>query len=62
FGSQAAFIYGKIRAGLENSGVIIPHANVQIASIAIANNLTLITGNIKHFIKIPELKIEDWIN
>ncbi len=62
FDSQAAFIYGKTRAGLENSGDIISHADVQIASIAIANNLTLITGNIKHFIKIPQLKIEDWIN
>lgn len=62
FDSQAAFIYGKIRAGLENSGDIISHTDVQIASIAIANNLTLITGNIKHFIKIPQLKIEDWIN
>ena len=62
FDSQAAFIYGKTRAGPENSGDIISHADVQIASIAIANNLTLITGNIKHFIKIPQLKIEDWIN
>lgn len=62
FDSQAAFIYGKIRAELENSGDIISHADVQIASIAIANNLTLITGNIKHFIKIHQLKIEDWIN
>jgi len=54
--------YGKIRAGPENSGNTISHTDTQVASIAIANNLTLITGNIRHFIKIPELKIEDWIN
>jgi len=35
---------------------------MQIASIAIANDLTLVTGNIKHFSKIHELKVEDWIN
>jgi len=35
---------------------------MQIASTAIAGDLTLITGNIKHFSKINDLKVEDWIN
>ncbi len=30
----------------------------QITSIAIANDMTLITGNTKHFKRIAELKIE----
>jgi predicted nucleic acid-binding protein len=62
FDSRAAFIYGKIRAELEKSGDIASHTDMQIASIAIASDLTLITGNIKHFSKIRELKVEDWIN
>jgi predicted nucleic acid-binding protein len=62
FNSQAAFIYGKIRAELEKSGDVVSHTDMQIASIAIASDLTLITGNIKHFSKIHDLKVEDWIN
>ncbi len=62
FDSQSAFIYGKIRAELEGKGEIISHTDIQIASIALANDLTLITGNIKHFLRISELRIEDWIS
>ena len=31
-----------------------------IASIALANDLTLVTHNIDEFQRVPELKIEDW--
>ena len=62
FDSRSAFIYGKIRAELEGKGEIISHTDIQIAFIALANDLTLITGNIKHFLRISELRIEDWIN
>lgn len=36
-------------------------ADIQIAAITMVNNLTLITGNIKHFSCIPALKIENWL-
>ena len=62
FDSSAAFFYGKIRASLESRGMSIPHADIQIASIASANDLIIITGNIKHFSRIDGLKVEDWIN
>lgn len=62
FNSQSVFIYGKIRAELEGKGEIISHTDIQIASIALANDLTLITRNIKHFSRISGLRIEDWIN
>jgi len=51
-----------IRAKLESRGESLQTADVQIASIAIANDLTLVTGNINHFNRISNLKIEDWIN
>jgi predicted nucleic acid-binding protein len=35
--------------------------DLRIASIALRNKLTLITGNVKHFRVIPKLKIENWI-
>jgi predicted nucleic acid-binding protein len=31
-----------------------------IASIAIENNLVLVTNNTKHFVNIAGLKAEDW--
>lgn len=62
FNSSAAFIYGKIRAELEKNGEVISNPDIQIASIAIANNLTVITGNTRHFGCIKELKIENWLN
>ncbi len=31
-----------------------------IASIALANDLILVTNNLSHFERIPDLKIENW--
>ena len=61
FDISAAFIYGKIRSELSADGIIISNADMQIASIAISNNLVLITGNTKHFIHITDLQIENWL-
>jgi predicted nucleic acid-binding protein len=62
FDSRAAYFYGEIRAGLEVSGKIVPHADIQIASIAFANDLIIITGNIGHFSRISGLIVKDWLN
>jgi tRNA(fMet)-specific endonuclease VapC len=62
FDSGSAFYYGKIRAELEKQGEIISSMDLQVASIAIANDLKLITGNTRHFKRIKILQIEDWIN
>ncbi|MCL4385071.1 MAG: PIN domain-containing protein [Actinobacteria bacterium] len=61
FDVSAAFIYGRIRSELGQNGNIISNTDIQIASIAISNNLTLITGNIRHFQQIKDLKIENWL-
>lgn len=62
FDSKSSFIYGKIRAELEKKGKSLSHCDLQIASITIANNLTLVTGNINHFKGVPWLKVENWIS
>ena len=62
FDGAAAFYYGKLRAELEGNGIPVSAIDLQIASIAVANNLILITGNLKHFSRIKTLRIEDWIN
>lgn len=61
FDSKAAYICGTIRVELENRGTPLSLADLQIASISLANDMVLITGNIKHFKRIPNLKIENWL-
>ena len=40
----------------------IGRADLLIASIALANDATLITRNLKHFRQIPNLKLENWVD
>ncbi|HPI88478.1 MAG TPA: type II toxin-antitoxin system VapC family toxin [Spirochaetota bacterium] len=60
FDDTAADIYGKIRSELEIRGSIIGPYDLQIASIALSHNLTLVTNNTKEFKRISGLKVEDW--
>ena len=54
-----AKVFGKIRAHLEEIGTILPDADIQIAATAIDHNLELITGNIRHFKRISDLKLNN---
>ncbi len=40
----------------------IGHADVLIASIALANSATLVTRNLKHFRQVPDLRVENWVD
>ena len=61
FDEKAAMEYGKIKAKLRKEGNIIGELDMQIASIAISNNLILVTNNIKEFARIENLDFENWI-
>lgn len=61
FDSKAAYICGRLRARLEGAGTPLALADLEIAAIAIANDLTLVSGNLRHFARIPELKVENWL-
>lgn len=61
FDISASFVYGKIRSELKREGIVISDADIQIASIAIANKLILITGNTRHFKNIKYLSVENWL-
>lgn len=61
FDTKAAYVCGRIRAELERRGTPLDLADLEIASIAIANNLTLITNNVRHFIRVPLLQFENWL-
>ena len=60
FDEMAAAEYAVIRARLEKKGTVISERDTQIASIAMANKLTVVTHNVKEFSRIPKLKVEDW--
>ncbi len=40
----------------------IGRADLLIASIALANRATLVTRNLRHFRKVPGLKLENWVD
>ena len=57
---KSCVTYGRIRATLEKAGLRVDDMDLLLASIALDNNLTLVTGNRKHFDRIPDLKLEVW--
>jgi tRNA(fMet)-specific endonuclease VapC len=60
FDGKAAQICGQLRAKLQASGTPIGAYDLQIAAIALANNLILITHNTREFTRIEGLRLEDW--
>ncbi len=60
FDDASALIYGQIRAELTKIGTPIGPNDLQIAAIAIANSLILVTHNTREFGRVNGLQIEDW--
>ena len=61
FDAHAARHYGEIRANLERAGTPIGDADMRIAAIARVNDLTVVTANIRHFQRVADLSIENWL-
>lgn len=57
FDIGTAKIFGKIRAHLEETGTILPDADVQIAATALYHGLELVTGNLRHFQRFRDLRL-----
>ena len=57
---DAAREYGRIRADLETRGLIIGPYDLQVAAIALAHGLTVVTHNVTEFSRVTGLKWEDW--
>ena len=60
FGESAAIEYGKLRAYLERTGQVIGAMDMLIAAIALAEDATLVTNNVREFQRVPGLRIENW--
>ncbi len=61
FDSEAAEIFGELKNDLKKGGQIINDSDLFIAATAIANKLILVSNNEKHFRRIKQLSLENWI-
>ena len=61
FDTAAARIYAQLRADLERRGTPLADADLRIAAIALAHGFTVVTGNIRHFGRVPGLPVENWL-
>ncbi len=61
FDQAAAEAYGSLRAKLESSGEPLDEPDLRIASIALSRDLTLVTANLRHFDRLPDLRTENWL-
>jgi tRNA(fMet)-specific endonuclease VapC len=55
---RAAGIY----ANLRKAGVLIGDADILIAATALEHDLNLVTNNTRHFLPIPDLRLQNWLN
>jgi len=53
--------YGQIRAKLEQAGTPIGANDLWIAAHACAEDLILVSNNIREFKRVPGLKLENWV-
>jgi tRNA(fMet)-specific endonuclease VapC len=61
FDERAAEAYGPLRARLESDGRRLDEPDLRIASIALSRGLVVVTGNVRHFSRVPDLKVENWL-
>ena len=60
--AEAAKKYSIIREYLERKGQLIGNMDLLIAAHALSQNLILVTNNQKHFSKVPNLILENWVS
>jgi len=60
FDDAAAAICGQERVRLEKQGQRIGPHDLQIAAIALANGLTIVSRNVGEFSRVQGLLVEDW--
>ena len=53
--------YGRIRQELEASGTAIGAMDLLIAAHALSISATLVTNNLRHFSRVPDLKAVNWL-
>lgn len=61
FDEPAAEVYGSLRATLERAGRPLAEPDLRIAATALSRDLTLVSGHVRHFARVPGLRLENWL-
>jgi tRNA(fMet)-specific endonuclease VapC len=61
FSYNEAIKAGELIHQLYSMGQPIGLEDIMIGSIALCNGLTMVSANTKHFQKIPDLRVENWL-
>ena len=56
-----AVAYGRLRQGLQSRGINIGPNDLWIAAHALAEDLTVVTGNVREYSRVPGLRVENWL-
>ncbi len=59
---KAAEAFAKLQTGLFQKGLPIGLNDTMIAGHALSQGGIVITNNIKHFNKVPQLEVENWVS
>ena len=54
-------VFGMVKAELERAGRRLDDFDLMIAACALANGLTLVTNNVRHFGRVEGLKVVNWM-
>jgi tRNA(fMet)-specific endonuclease VapC len=57
---EVSRMFGSIKAELERGGIRIEDLDVAIAAHALALDATLVSDNLAHMRRIPDLRVENW--
>jgi len=54
---------GMAKYGLTSNtvGCLLGDADLRIAAIALVRDFTVVTGNLRHFQRVPSLRVENWL-
>lgn len=61
FDYEASVVYGELRAHLEKTGQPIGALDMFIAAHAKSLDITIVTNNEREFRRVPNLKVENWV-
>jgi len=61
FDDACAELYGRVRADLERTGEPLGTIDLFVAAVCLCHDAVLVTGNVRHFERIPGLRVENWL-
>jgi tRNA(fMet)-specific endonuclease VapC len=61
FEDRCAETFGRVRATLLRTGLVVNRVDLMIAATALVHDLTLVTNNTADFRAVPDLRLDDWL-